>query len=113
MATLIEKTHVLPSSYDSIRFQLSLYVFLTEFPLSKGEINALAVLYQRGVTEDAFETILSQKIFKNRQTIGNFITKLIRLKVLKKTSKKVKEFTDLIPVQVDTKILMNLKIGNK
>lgn len=113
MATLVQQTHLLSSQLDSIRFQISLYVFLKEFPLSKGEINALSILYQKGINEDAFDFILSEKIFNNRQTIGNFITKLGKLDVIKKTSKKKKEFTGLIPVKVDDVILMEIKIGNK
>lgn len=113
MATLIQKTHVLPTSYDSVRFQIYLHVFLTDFPLSKGEINALSIFYIKGITDEAIDSIISEKIFKNRQTVGNFISKLTKLGVIKKTTKKKKEFTDLIPMAVDSQILMNIKIGNK
>jgi hypothetical protein len=113
MATLIEKTHVLPTPYDSVRFQLYLYVFVNDFPLSKGEINALALFYMHGINDKAIDLIINSKIYKNRQSVENLISKLVKLKVLKKTGKKQKEFTDEIPVKVDTQILMNIKIGNR
>ncbi len=113
MPTLVNKTYVLGSSYDTIRFQLTLYVFLKDFPLSKGEVNALSVFYLKGINEDAVEEIITEKIFKNRQTVTNFITKLVKIGVVKKTTKKKKEFTDMIPITVDKSILLNVKIGNK
>lgn len=111
--TLIEKTHVLPSQYDSVRFQIHLHCFLTDFPLSKGEINALSIFYIKGINDASISYIIDNKIFKNRQSVENFITKLGKLDVIKKVGKKQREFTTLLPVKVDDKILINLKIGNK
>lgn len=113
MASLIQKTEILENSYETIRFQISLYVFLKDFPLSKGEVNALAVFYKHGLNQQAIDKILEMQIFKNRQTVENFLSKLVRLEVIKKTNKRQKAFTKLIPVEVDDKILINLKIGNK
>lgn len=113
MAILVEKQHVLPNRLQTIKFQILLHNFINNFSMSRGEVDALAIFADLGITSESKELIMKKGIFKNIASIENFISKMVKLKVLKKTGKGERSFTGKMNLETsDPSILINVRIGN-
>lgn len=114
MAVLVEKQHILPDRLQTIKFQIILYNFINNFSMSRGEVDALSIFADLGISIESKEIIMKKGIFKNLASIENFISKMVKLKILKKVGKGERHFTNKMIIESsDDVILLNVKIGNK
>lgn len=113
-AKLVERTHILNSKLDTIRFQIILSNFIDNSHMAPGEIKALALFAERGINLETKKFIIESKIFTHYSSIENFIVKMVKLGYLKKEGKGVRTFTNKLDLNTGAdSILMNIKIGNK
>lgn len=107
----IQKKHILSDVYESIKFQLILHCFVSDFDLTDNEIKVLSIFYVDGIDDDSIQKVLDMKIYKNDQSVSNTLSKFTKLGIIEKINKK-KIITEKLPVEVSDKVLMTLKIGN-
>jgi hypothetical protein len=114
MATLIKKVYQLDSKFESVKFQIIVRCFSNkDFHFTENELNVLTMFYIEGVSDDTIQKCLENLFFKNEQTVKNFMSKLIKLKILKKIRKNERVIDNsVLDITVDDVILMDLKIGN-
>lgn len=109
---LVEQTYLLPNKYKSICFQIMVYCFANEIPLSKGEIETLSFFYIHGISDITDELILKKGIFKNSQSLKNVKTKFFKLNLLKRDNRNY-IINNFMKIGVADKIGVNIKAGNR
>jgi hypothetical protein len=114
MATLIKKVYQLDSKFESVKFQIIVRCFSNkDFHFTENELNVLTLFYIDGVNSETVNKCLQHQFFKNEQTVKNFMSKLIKLKILKRVRKNERVIDNtILDITVDDVILMDLKIGN-
>jgi hypothetical protein len=111
MAAYVEQKYLLPDKYSSVGFQILVYCYANKLPLSSGEVKALATFYLDGVNEVSESRIIDTGIFTSPQSLKNLKSKLVKLKVLEKTSKGY-IINNYMGVAADDKIAISIKAGN-
>lgn len=112
MPVYIEHKYLLPNKYSSVGFQILMYCYANDFPLSQGEIKALSIFYIHGVTTEAENKITEEKIFSSGQSLKNLKSKLVKLGIIKKEN-KIYKIENFMNVGADEQIAISVRAGNK
>ena len=100
---------------DIIKFQLITYCFMKDLKLSNNELDCLTLLGAYGSEELGVfcNTTVIEKIFKTSQTVRNFLTKAVNLKLVVKngTNKKTIQLKESLQIQTVGNIVLDYKMA--